>query len=1132
MRNVSNAFKEKMKDRRDFYATAEITFTDGTIKTLSKADFNIKGNTVVQGAATSSFPLGVLSSKQITLSLLNSDEQWADYDFYGAKIKLFTNFQLNDEPFGDDPSFIPSMEVIREGEFTVITPETYGTTVEITAMDESYKVDQEYNSTLLFPAALDVALLDCCSTCGITLYSSDFPNKNFIIKEKPTDITFRQFIAYTAMIAGGNAVLDEYNRLKIMPYDLSPFDEEEGENVPIIKEFKLGLNLEVNDVVITGVQTTGEVTTSVTDEDGNVTETTEEKTYQYGEEGYMLSVDNALVKGNEQEFINAVGQKLVGLKFRPFSGDSVANPLFEFMDCVYIQDIKGKQYQTIITDVDFTYFSFTGLKCTADSPLRVNRKYENAAAQAIIKARELVEQEKTEREKAIDRLNQMLEGSSGFYLTEDKQDDGSVIMYIHDKPTIEESKYVVKITGEAMAISNDGGETYIYGLSYDGEAILRKIYAEGIDADYITTGHLLADLIQGGTLTLGGLNNQYGLLKILDDMGTAIGEWGKNGIEAKAGAIGGFTIDSEKIYAQIREGTTSTSPLYLVLKGNDSFFDRSFLKKYWKTLDGMDNALDHCQYKNADSYRNAFTNGAIFQSLKLTFTADELKGLTCCGEQIDSIYLNHESINSNIFNSLLSGHKIPFNIGNTINWQEKPSYEGTIYQNFKAFPSPNVWFSFYSDQAQNDVYTPTGSYLPNPVRTIISTGFYPCVRFLANSTVAEYPSNGYYKSEWWCQIIEEGGRKALKLRNKYTDTKINKVVIEWEWFYCDDETEFFNIIECADIGEITDQTYQATILPSICHVSPVVGVEIGNKLKNSTPSYFASEVYPPVSGRADLYNIEMIQWGYVVGGDDYLKQLSAKEYGFLSSSIYGIASTYSLEISQSSQRFVSLLDNKFFYKKFFSFYPSDLNELEFKYSFFFNGSRYKSNSKICIGALCPNALWRNAVFESDESGNIKATSGSFENVTIKGTLKTGSTFGGTLNYASGTFTGELVAAKGTFLGTLTTGDLSNAGFKIENGRILGYKNNEISSYFSANATFTVDDEVLPAIRIASYGGLALYGKHLGVCRDFVDVGEGGTVDMGGNGTIQVITGIELVDGELNMSYRNLRFTNGVMTTAL
>ncbi len=536
MKNVSNAFKEKMSLRTDFYPTAEITFADGTVKNLSKSDFLVQGNTVVQGGSSSSFPLGILSSKQITLSLLNNDDKWEEYGFYNAKIRLFTNYQINDTPILEEEKegFVPEVEKIQEGIFTVISPESYGTTIQINAMDESYKADTEYFSTLLFPARLDDVLRDVCSICGISLYSADIPNKDFIIKEKPSGGTCRDIIGCCAMIAGGNAVIDSYNRLKIVSYDLTAFsNEEKAKDIPILSSFKPGLSLEAIDVVITGVQIEG--SEEITNEDGNTT--TKDKIYKYGSDGYVLTLKNYLAAGNEEAFIKAVGDIVIGLKFRTFTGDSIANPLLEFMDNAYIQDYKGRTFQTVITYVDFSYFGLTVLKCTADTPLRNSQSGSGDNAKQL---KQLIEKEKTERERALARLAAMISSSGGgLFLTKEELEDKSSIYYAHDKQSLQESKNIIKITANAIGFSTDGGETYPFIISYDGESILRKIYAEGIDADYITAGHITADRIRGGTMTLGGLNNEKGALYILDAKGNVVGTLDNQGIHTIEGVFEG-----------------------------------------------------------------------------------------------------------------------------------------------------------------------------------------------------------------------------------------------------------------------------------------------------------------------------------------------------------------------------------------------------------------------------------------------------------------------------------------------------------------------------------------------------------------------------------------------------------------
>lgn len=47
--------------------------------------------------------------------------------------------------------------------------------------------------------------------------------------------------------------------------------------------------------------------------------------------------------------MDSIGQKLIGVHLRDFSGDHIAYPLAEFMDPVYVEDRKGRKYPSVLT---------------------------------------------------------------------------------------------------------------------------------------------------------------------------------------------------------------------------------------------------------------------------------------------------------------------------------------------------------------------------------------------------------------------------------------------------------------------------------------------------------------------------------------------------------------------------------------------------------------------------------------------------------------------------------------------------------------------------------------------------------------------------------------------------------------
>lgn len=93
---------------------------------------------------------------------------------------------------------------------------------------------------------------------------------------------------------------------------------------------------------------------------------------------------------------------------------------------------------------------------------------------------------------AEQQLTSLLAQSFGVFKTEEVLPDGSTVHYMHDKPTLAASTNIWKMTGDAFAVSSDGGKTWNAGLDASGNAILNVLSVIGIDASWINADNLTA----------------------------------------------------------------------------------------------------------------------------------------------------------------------------------------------------------------------------------------------------------------------------------------------------------------------------------------------------------------------------------------------------------------------------------------------------------------------------------------------------------------------------------------------------------------------------------------------------------------------------------------------------------------
>lgn len=581
MINVSNAFREKLEAGEPVRMVVDITFPDGTKKTINEDIMN-GDNGFSDCADSSSFPIGATVCKTLTLSINNDQEQWKNYSFYGAKIHAYLKLQtsyaapesvstLLDESYNPildstgDPIIATQaaikdiIETIDKGVYTVTTPEQYSDIINVTALDDMYKANKTYTSGLKLPQSLINLVRDACKTVGIGM-NLTMDHGDIIIRSVPDSMTFRQLFGYAAMVESANARIDYFGNLQFVKWDFEKAD------VPELKNYGNPPTLSSDDIVITGIK----VTNGQSNDDANT-----DYSGMYGEEGYVLELENELIDTDQlQTVANIVGEQIVGARFRNLEGDLIYNPLVEFGDMVYTYDRLENKYLTPLTDVSGNVGGLTTVKTQADDPIRGSSDFYGNSTKAIVAARQMVRKETSAREEAIQRLAETLNSSSGLYMTQEPQQDGSIIYYMHNKATMAESNIIWKLTAEAFAVSIDGGKTYPYGFAVTGELITRLLYAEGINADYINVGTLIVRDKSGnaifeadmdtGSVTLDGSYVTIGgkpLDEKIEDVEN-MAALARNMTMQLDNDYQGIPVDSDGNYTEFPECTTTATVMY------------------------------------------------------------------------------------------------------------------------------------------------------------------------------------------------------------------------------------------------------------------------------------------------------------------------------------------------------------------------------------------------------------------------------------------------------------------------------------------------------------------------------------------------------------------------------------------
>ncbi len=547
MRNTSSKYKELIKGVREFCAKIIINYADGSSQTLTELQDFKQLKFVDESSSSSEFEIGAAVIGEALITLNNRTGKFDNKTFYGAHISAYTGILVDEKP-----------ELLEMGHYIVDEPVSPGISIALTAYDNMILLDKAYVPGITYPATLAQIAQDACVQCGVILESLQFPRSSYVVATAPTDVTCREVMAAVAQLAGCYVKARPNGRIAITWY------ADAASNTISTLYSK---NVCTDDVTITGI-----------------TVISGETTAKSGADGYRLAIsDNILLEEEKaQETADYLGNKLIGLTFRPLSVSCQSDPSIEAGDRIAVKDEKGDTYQTIVTSTTFAVLEVQKIACSAESPTVNAGQRLSETSKAIVASRkyidEAVEYERTEREAALEELSRQLAEGSGMYVTAEKQEDGSTIYYTHDKPQLQDSQFVVKYTALAIGMSIDGGKTYPYGLSVSGQAILDRLYLIGLNATYIKTGKLQVCDAKGNILFCADMDTgvvtiNSGILKVGKGFINTDGRFRLGPISSRNGRV----VDG-------------------VYTDQDVYFDRAIFIDYGAELFGNNDSVTHTPY--------------------------------------------------------------------------------------------------------------------------------------------------------------------------------------------------------------------------------------------------------------------------------------------------------------------------------------------------------------------------------------------------------------------------------------------------------------------------------------------------------------------------------------------------------
>ena len=225
----------------------------------------------------------------------------------------------------------------------------------------------------------------------------------------------------------------------------------------------------------------------------------ENKTVDYGTGKQGINIVNPLfsaISKNQLNFILrgvqiGVGNNYFASKFKQLNGD----PRIEVGDTLLVQ------HRNILTgEIEKGYVPVMSLVREFDGGLSVSIEAYEPETEFYISQTDQIRllsqanKNTTKRTEAVAELNEVVSNALGLYQTKVEGAGGDVKTYYHNKPTLENSTYIFTMNAGGFAFTigenawNGGNPVWQNGITKEGNAIFRYLFAEKISANLIETG--------------------------------------------------------------------------------------------------------------------------------------------------------------------------------------------------------------------------------------------------------------------------------------------------------------------------------------------------------------------------------------------------------------------------------------------------------------------------------------------------------------------------------------------------------------------------------------------------------------------------------------------------------------------